>query len=94
MNRYPDKRDAVEKGLLEIASRLGAQWYRAPPLDGWIHFRGKWLPVEIKDPTREGLGTEYTPLQLKFFSWCRLNNAKWLVWRNITDLLADLNGGT
>jgi hypothetical protein len=85
-------RDANERELLAVAERLGAHWLEAAPLDGWIWFRGQWLPVEIKVPEREGLAHEYTPLQRRFMNWCRLRNARWLVWRTADDVLRDLGG--
>lgn len=91
MSRHHDKRDVVESGLVRIAEQMGAGWYRAPPLDGWLAWRGTQVAVEIKDPEREGLAHEYTPQQQRYFSWCRLHNVKWLVWRTMADVLRDLN---
>jgi hypothetical protein len=85
-------RDANESELLAVAARLGAHWLEAPPLDGWIWFRGQWLPVEIKAPGREGLAHEYTPLQRRFLSWCRERRARLLVWRSADDVIRDLGG--
>ena len=48
------------------------------------------MPVEVKDPKREGQADEYTPLQLRFFSWCRLVGAKWLIWRTSEDVVRTL----
>lgn len=89
--RYANPRDANEQALLDVASRLGAHWLEQGPLDGWIWWRGEWLPVEIKCPEREGTVHEYTPAQKRFMSWCRLHGAKWLVWRDVSDVLRDLN---
>jgi hypothetical protein len=90
--KYANPRDANELALLAVAQQLGAQWLEAPPLDGWIWWRGLWLPVEIKLPEREGQAYEYTPAQKRFMSWCRLRNARWLVWRNDADVIRDLSG--
>lgn len=86
-----NKRDRNEGELVETASHLGAAWREGPPLDGWIWWRGRWLPVEIKLPQREGLAHEYTPAQRRFFSWCGANSARWLVWRSAEDVIRDLN---
>ncbi len=86
-----DPRDAVEAPLLLVAERLGGAWHRGPPLDGWVHTaRHGWRPVEIKDPSREGLKHEHTPAQLRFYAWCRCRNATWLVWRTELDVIRDL----
>jgi hypothetical protein len=93
VSRYSQNhRDPNERELLAVAERLGAHWLKAPPLDGWIWWRGQWLPVEIKQPEREGLAHEYTPLQRRFMNWCRLNGARWLVWHSADDVLRDLGG--
>jgi hypothetical protein len=85
-------RDANEQALLKLAERLGAHWHEAPPLDGWVFVRGRWMPVEIKLPEREGLAHEFTPAQRRFLSWCRQRNAPWWVWRTEADVLRDLGG--
>lgn len=84
-------RDANEQALLAVAEKLGGHWREDPPLDGWIFCRGRWMPVEIKLPEREGLAHEYTPAQKRFFTWCRQINASWWVWRTQEDVLRDLN---
>lgn len=89
MSRY-DKRDANEQPLIKLAARLGAGFRKCPPLDGLIHYRGRWMPVEIKLPEREGTANEYTPAQLQFFNWCRAHHAKWLAWRTEDDVIRDL----
>lgn len=89
--RY-NPRDANELPLIETARRLGAQWRQGPPLDGWIVWRGLWLPVEIKLPEREGTAHEYTPLQKRFFTFCRDYGGRWLTWRTDADVIRDLGG--
>lgn len=83
-------RDANEQALLDVSWQLGGHWCEAPPLDGWVWARGQWTPVEIKLPEREGLAHEYTPLQKRFFNWCRLHQARWWVWRTADDVIRDL----
>lgn len=80
-------RDANEGPLIALAQQLGGQFLAGPPLDGWLWARGKWLPVEIKRPEREGAAREYTPLQKRFISWCALHNAPWHIWRDDKDVL-------
>jgi hypothetical protein len=87
---HVDPRDANEAALIALAERLGAHWCKAPPLDGWVFVRGRWMPVEIKRPEREGQVWEYTPAQRKFFSWCRNRGATWWLWRTDADVLRDL----
>lgn len=91
MKRYNrNRRDANEQPLLAHAKALGAEFVEAPPLDGWMLFRGTWMPVEIKVPEREGQAGEYTPAQLKFFRWCSEHRAKWWTWRVLSDVERDL----
>jgi hypothetical protein len=82
-------RDENEAALIKLAEQLGAHWWEGPPLDGRIFFRGICLgDVEIKMPEREGTAREYTALQQRYFTWCRLRNIKWHVWRTDSDVLA------
>lgn len=85
-------RDANERALIELAASLGAHWVEEGPLDGWawIPRMGKWMPVEIKAPEKEGLRHEFTPLQRRFFSRCELLNAPHWTWRTSADVLRDL----
>lgn len=92
MRTRHDNRDANEPALVALAQRLGAQWRNGPPLDGWILWRGLWLPVEIKLPEREGLKHEYTPLQKRFFTFCRDYGGKYFTWRCEDDIIRDLGG--
>ena len=85
-------RDTNEPPLLELAKRLGARWIEEGPLDGWIFFRGSWMPVEIKLPEREGLASEYTAHQKRFLSWCRGTGATVLLWRTEDDVIKSLGG--
>lgn len=80
-------RDENEAALIKLAEQLGGHWLESGPLDGWIFFRGTWLPVEIKQPSREGTVREYTPLQKRFMSWCTLHHAPWHIWRDDKDVM-------
>lgn len=90
--RFANPRDANEDELLKVALKLGGQWLEQGPLDGWVFWRGIWLPVEIKRPEREGYADEYTPAQKRFFRWCQQHNARWLTWRTPADVIRDLSG--
>lgn len=84
-------RDANEEALVKLAERLGGAWWEGPPLDGRIYARGVCLgDVEIKMPEREGSIREYTPLQLRYFTWARNRGIKWHVWRTQDDVLRTL----
>jgi len=84
--RRAARRDENEHALVSIARALGAQWVQAGPLDGWVCWRGRWMPVEIKRPEREGRKGEYTEEQLRFFQRCRERGSPWLVWRTERDV--------
>jgi hypothetical protein len=87
-----NRRDDNEAALVAVAEKLGAFWVESPPLDGWLyHARTGWVPVEIKQPHREGYASEFTKAQKRFFAWCIANKARWLVWRTEEDVLRDLN---
>lgn len=84
------RRDRNERSLVAVAKQLGAAWLLQGPLDGWILWRGVWLPVEVKDPRREGRADEFTPAQQQFFEFCRANGGRWLVWRTHQDVIRNL----
>lgn len=61
--RYAARRDQNENDLVAAAEALGAVWVQAPPMDGWLHFRGVWHLCEVKDPKKQGWKSEYTEAQ-------------------------------
>jgi hypothetical protein len=85
-------RDGNEAALITTAEQLGALWFEGPPLDGWVYIPqfGRWIPVEIKQPSREGHAREFTKLQHRCFGWCEQYGAPWWVWRTTDDVLRDL----
>lgn len=87
-----NRRDLNEPELIAAAEKLGGFWVEAPPLDGWVHhFRvGGWIPVEIKQPQRQGQAREFTKAQKRFFEWATACGGKWLVWYTVEDVLRDL----
>jgi hypothetical protein len=87
-----DHRDGNEPALVQLVERLGGAWCAGPPLDGWLYFHGRYMPVEIKLPEREGLKHEYTPAQRRWFSWARAHGGSWFVWRTEADVLRDMGG--
>lgn len=89
--RRAARRDLNEDPLIELARKLGAIWEQIGPLDGWIHWRGGWVPVEIKDHARKGHADEFTNDQLVFFNRCRLAQAPFWVWYTDEDVLRSLN---
>lgn len=90
--RYANPRDLNEQDLVKLAESLGGHWLQEGPLDGWVFVRGRWMPVEIKRPEREGLAHEYTPMQRRFFTWCRERGAPWWIWRTSADVIGYLGG--
>lgn len=93
VSRYSQNtRDANEDPLLRTARALGAGFWQAPPLDGWVIHRGVWQPAEIKMPHREGHKHEYTPSQLRFLRFAADAHAPVLIWRTDEDVIASLGG--
>lgn len=85
-------RDANEEALLKVAAMLGVAVWLGPPLDGWALFRGRWFPIEIKMPEREGTQNEYTPAQQRFLRWCQDHNSPVYTWRTNQDVIAFAGG--
>jgi hypothetical protein len=76
--------------LVAVARQLGAVWVIAPPLDGWVWYRGHWWPVEISRPEREGHAGVRSPTQERFVGVCGIHGARWLTWRSTRDVLGSL----
>jgi hypothetical protein len=77
-------RDANERDLLEFARSFGAEWIEEGPLDGWLGWRGKWSPVEIKNPLGKN---RLTDGQREFIALCAAVRLPCLVWRTADDVM-------
>jgi hypothetical protein len=89
-----NRRDLNEPELVATAEKLGGFWFEGPPLDGWVyhaHVDG-WIPVEIKQPQRQGQAHEFTKAQKRFFEWAKSCGGRWLVWYTVEDVVRDLGG--
>lgn len=86
LNRFAKRRDANEPELVKIARQLGAQLEQFGPLDWWMGWRGKWVPVEIK--TDKG---KYTDEQILFFARCKEHGNPVHTWREADDVFASMN---
>lgn len=80
--------DSNHHELVGEWERLKGEFFKAPPFDGWIwHPSWDWyLPVEIKDPAREGTKNEYTKAQKKAMAEMQAVGAPWVVWRTKVDV--------
>lgn len=83
--RYAAKRDANEHELVTHARRLGVLFEKIGPLDWWVGWRGRWVPLEIK--TEEGT---YTEKQILFLARCRERQLPVWTWRTENDIYRDL----
>lgn len=88
--RRAARRDDNDSELVQLARRLGADWYSDGPMDGWLHWRGRWVPVEIKRSDKEGWASEFTEKQLKVMAAMRVSRAPFVVWRTADDVLRTL----
>lgn len=86
--RQVTRRDGNEAPLVGLARRLGVQMEQDGPLDWWAGWRGVWLPIEIKEPHKEGWRDEYTPAQKRFHERCKLHRSPHLTWRTEADVFA------
>ena len=62
---YAARRDANEQPLVAAMEALGGYWIADGPFDGWLHWRGAWHLIEIKDPKKAGHKSEYTANQVR-----------------------------
>lgn len=79
------KRDTNEPALISIVKQFGALWVQQGPLDGWVSFRGRWTPVEIKHGSNG-----YTDAQVLFLAKCKERNAPVWTWRDERDVFESL----
>jgi hypothetical protein len=89
------RKDVNHDKLVKAAKRCGAHWIHAGPFDGWIHIAkwgGEYLPVEIKDPDKEGHKDEFTEKQRKLREEWADRRMKLLIWRSESDVIRDLGG--
>jgi hypothetical protein len=83
--RYAQRKDQNQADIVKAVALLGAEWLDEGPLDGWILWRGRWTPVEIK--TAKGT---YTDAQVLFLAMCKERGAPVQAWRSISDAYAFL----
>jgi hypothetical protein len=84
------RRDNNHGELIRIAEQLGACYLPDGPCDGWLHWRGSWNLLEIKNPNCEGHKDEYTPEQIRLFARLKERGIRWWVWRVEGDVYRDL----
>jgi hypothetical protein len=89
MPRFAGRRDKNDGELAQLAQRIGGKLVKIGPLDYWLGIRGRWFPVEIKDPAREGHANEYTKDQREFMADCHARQLPVLIWRTSDDVLSD-----
>lgn len=90
--RHAARRDAVEPELIGLARALGAWMVQIDEPTDWLMFyRGRWEPVEIKDPATQGHANEFTLTQRTFRQEAFRRGAKLIVWRTKDDVYNTLN---
>jgi hypothetical protein len=87
MPRYRAKRDANESPLVALARMIGAEFEMIGPLDWWVGFRGRWVPLEIKNIDGKN---EYTDKQVRFLIRCKERQLPVWTWRTEADVYRDL----
>ncbi|MGH8259826.1 MAG: hypothetical protein ACREUG_09060 [Steroidobacteraceae bacterium] len=81
-------RDANEPELVTLARQIGAHMERInEPVDWLCGFRGKWVPVEIKNPDGKN---RYQEQQVRFLATARERQLPAWTWRTAEDVLASL----
>jgi len=92
MPRYAGKRDANESDLVTIASQLGVQFEQIGPLDFWCGWRGRWVPLEIKNDSKitHRVSKPYTDKQVLFLARCKERQLPVWIWRTENDVYRDL----
>lgn len=83
--RLAARRDANEDELITIAKQFGARWEQIGPLDGWVGYRGLWIPTEIKHGDND-----YTRAQVRFLKMCADFRLPVWTWRTERDVFESL----
>jgi hypothetical protein len=87
VTRYAARRDQNEPELVRLARQIGAvMWPLAEPVDFLVGWRGKWVPVEIKN----GAAGRLTPQQILFSGEARTRSLPVWIWRCAEDVMRDL----
>ena len=87
MPRFAGKRDANENPLISLARTIGAEFEKVGPLDWWCGFRGRWVPLEIKNIDGRN---RYTDQQVRFLARCNERQLPVWTWRTEADVMRDL----
>lgn len=85
--RYAARRDDNEPELIQLARQIGAEFEKIGPLDWWCGFRGRWVPLEIKNPDGKN---KYTDTQISFLARCKERQLPVWTWRGEADVMRDL----
>lgn len=85
--RYAARRDDNEPELIQLARQIGAEFEKIGPLDWWCGFRGRWVPLEIKNPDGKN---QYTDSQIRFLARCKERQLPVWTWRDEQDVLKSL----
>ena len=70
--RLPPRRahriDANQPSIVKDLRKAKVFWLPAgEPIDGWVGWKGLWLPCEIKDPSKPLSARRLTPTEAMFF---------------------------
>ena len=64
--------DANQGDIVAALRKAGAEVYIIrQPVDLLVYWRGRWLPVEVKEPDKRGRINEFTLSQRRFFEATR-----------------------
>lgn len=83
--RLAARRDTNEDELVGVARQFGARWTQQGPLDGWVGYRGLWVPVEVKHGAND-----FTPAQVRFMAMCKEARLPFWAWRTSVDVFESL----
>jgi hypothetical protein len=86
--RHAAARDHNEPALVKLARSIGAvMWPLDEPVDWLCGWRGRWWPVEIKNPDGKN---RMTKQQVLFLAAARERELPVWVWRTEDDVMRDL----
>ena len=86
--RRAQRRDANEPDLVAAMRKSGMLWVpgHSFPVDGLIGWRGRWQPVEIKDPRQPLSKRALTPREADFLRDCQAYSLPFILAHGFEDI--------
>lgn len=87
--RRAQRRDANEADLVDALRKAGMLWVpgHSIPVDGFVGWRGRWQPVEVKDPRQPLSKRALTEREAHFLRDCQAYQLPFILAHTAEDVL-------